>query len=154
MRSRRRCCSASVPATEREALRVPHSRIPTQAGNLQPVSHNLSSFESKRSSETNKEEEKKKGAQSIRFEPLIESAVTASYSPVTVSLTFPFPWCFPVFPSFSLTFSSFASFFFLPPSHSLPIHSLACSWTEWASTALRNPVSMAVWASKQVSRIL
>ena len=33
--------------------------------------------------------EEKKAAQSIRFEPLIQSAVTAVYSPVTASLTFP-----------------------------------------------------------------
>lgn len=82
------CCSASAPATECEALRALHSRIPTQTGILQPVSQHLSGTESKHSSETTKQG--KKGAQSIRFESLIQCAVTALYSPVTVSRTFPF----------------------------------------------------------------
>lgn len=36
------CCSASASATECEALRALHSRIPTQTGILQPVSQHLS----------------------------------------------------------------------------------------------------------------
>lgn len=150
------CCSASASATECEALRALHSRIPTQTGILQPVSQHLSGhwIPSIHQKQPNKE---KKGAQSIRFESLIQSAVTALYSPVTVSRTFPFSWSFTVSPSFSLAHFSLSLlplFLFLPLSLSPSIHSLACSWTEWASTALRNPVSMAVWASKQVSRIL
>lgn len=145
------CCSASASATEceRYTLASPHKLAYCN------LFHSTSAgTESKHSSETTKQG--KKGAQSIRFESLIQSAVTALYSPVTVSRTFPFPWSFTVSPSFSLAHFSLSllPLFCFCPSLSPSIHSLACSWTEWASTALRIPVSMAVWASKQVSRIL
>ncbi len=139
---------------EREAPSVSPCHIPQKTDDLQPASQQLSSSEIKpQKSIVKSEQRREKDAQSIRFEPVIQSAVTAVYSPVTVSH---FSSLDPSLPHFPLSlFLFFSVCLFIPPlTLSSSILSLACSWTEWASTALRNPVSMAVWASKQVSRIL
>lgn len=144
-------CSASVlRIRERSSVRLTHSH-PQQTDNPQPASQHLSTAPKPIAKS---KQRKEKDTQSIRFLPSIQSAVTAMYSPVTVSLTF-LCWSLSLplshtLPSlcFFFSFLCIYLFFFSPPHSVLPILFLACSWTEWTSTALRSPVSMAVWASK------
>lgn len=84
-----------------------------------------------RNQSSNSQQRGKENTQSIRFEPLIQSPVTAVYSPVTAPFTFPlldpslslFPPCFSVFLSVSV---SFYLFFFLPASSLSPPDPLPC----------------------------
>lgn len=68
--------------------------------------------------------DRKKEAQSIKCEPLIQSAVTAMYSPVTVPLTFPLLISLSHFSLPGLLL--FLSLFISPPSSRSPPDALAC----------------------------
>lgn len=124
--------------------------------NWQPASQPLSSSGTSRGNRQQKKQKMKK-EKSIRFEPrwfnLLWQLCTHQWRRLSLFLS----WSLTSLSSsvslssLCLFTSSLSPLLLLLLTLSSPTLSLACSWTEWASAALRNPVSMAVWA-KQASQ--
>lgn len=109
------CCSASASATDCEALRALHSRIPTQTGMLQPVSQHLSGHWIQAFVRNNQTRKKRRSKHQIWISDSIccDSFVLTSDSVSHFSLSL-ILYCLPLFLSRSLFYLSFASFLFLP----------------------------------------
>lgn len=130
------CCSASAPATECEALRALHSRIPTQTGILQPVSQHLSGHWIQafvRNNQTRKKRRSKHQIwiwfnllwqlcthqwQCLALFPFLDPLLSP---PLSLSLTFLFLFC--LFFFLPLTLSSRSTPLLAPEQNEPPLHS-------------------------------
>lgn len=144
------CCSASASATECEALRALHSRIPTQTGMLQPVSQHLSGHWIQAFVRNNQTRKKRRSKHQIWISDSIccDSFVLTSDSVSHFSLSL-ILYCLPLFLSRSLFSFSFASFFVSAP------HSLLRSTPLLAPEQNEPPLhsgSLFLWQCEQASK--